>query len=350
MPDPASRGLAALFTGDPVSDVLETVRLRGAVFFLWEPGWPYGIGVADGRRLSRHFLPQTECVVSYHIVTRGPCWAAARGADPIRLETGDTLLLPRGDAYKIADSPAYPTAEDEATSLAFFEAMSENSAPAIVSDGGPGPERNNLICGFLGCNMGPFNPLLSTLPSILRVPAPDGEDPLTGLVDYAMAESRGGHGGERALLLRLSEAMFIEVLRRYLRSAPGIRHGWHAGLRDPVVGGALKLIHDEPGKSWTIQQMAARIGTSRSTLAERFHRMVGLPPMQYLTRWRIQLAACRLQETTDKILAIADGVGYRSEEALIRAFKRITGTTPAAWRSKYAANTAAEPVAANDRD
>lgn len=174
---------------DPISDALDTIRLRGAVFFLWEPGWPYGIGVADGRVLSRHIVPGTDCVVSYHIVTKGPCWAAVNDHPPVQLDTGDTLLLPRGDAYKIASTPQYPTPEDQVASIQFFKAMSAGKIPAVVTDGGPGPESNKLICGFLACSMGPYNPLLSTLPRLMRVrPPPRGEDPLSL---YAPAKKRG---------------------------------------------------------------------------------------------------------------------------------------------------------------
>ncbi len=332
MSDPASTNEPASLAGDPVSDVLETVRLRGAVFFLWEPTWPYGIGVADGRRLSRHFLPGSDCVVSYHIVTQGPCWAAAHGEEPIRLETGDTLLLPRGTAYKIADTPQLPTAEDEAASLAFFEAMAGSTAPPVVMGGGPGPEKNSLICGFLGCDIGPFNPLLSSLPGILRVPAPAGDDPLSGLVDFALSESRESRGGERCLLLRLSEVMFVEVVRRYLRSVGGDKTGWLVGLRDPLVGRALACLHADLARLWTVQDLAQKLGASRSTLADRFSRVVGMPPMQYLAQWRIQVAAHRLRESPDKIFTVASSVGYNSEEAFSRAFKRVTGLTPASWR------------------
>ncbi|MBX2883814.1 MAG: AraC family transcriptional regulator [Granulosicoccus sp.] len=332
MPDPASTNEHAPLTGDPVSDVLETVRLKGAVFFLWEPTWPYGTGVADGRRLSRHFLPGSECVVSYHIVTKGPCWASAHGEEPIRLETGDTLLLPRGTAYKIADTPQLPTVEDETASLAFFEAMSGSTAPPVVTNGGPGPEKNSLICGFLGCDIGPFNPLLASLPGMLRVPAPEGDDPLSGLVDFALSESRESRGGERCLLLRLSEVMFVEVVRRYLRSAGDDKTGWLVGLRDPLVGRALALLHADLTTPWTVQDLADQLGASRSTLADHFSRVMGMPPMQYLAQWRIQVAANRLRESQDKIYAIASAVGYRSEEAFSRAFKRVTGVAPATWR------------------
>jgi len=335
--DPASGAAAGLLVlaGDPISDVLDTVRLQGAVFFLWEPGWPYGIGVADGRSLSRHILPGAECIVSYHIVTKGPCWATVADEPPMSLDTGDTLVLPRGDAYKIANIPQYATPEDCEASIEFFKAMSAGDVPHVVRDGGPGPDSSKLICGFLGCNMGPYNPLLSSLPRMMRVPAPqDGEDPLSSLIGFALTESRQSRGGERCLLMRLSEVMFVEVLRRYLRSGPEIGSGWLAGLRDPVVGRALALLHGDIAGSWTLHKLAASIGASRSTLAQRFSEVVGLPPMQYLARWRMQVAADRLRDTKAKVYAVANDVGYDSEEAFSRAFKRVVGATPRQWRER----------------
>lgn len=330
-PDPASTPTRG---ADPVSDVLDTIRLQGAVFFLWEPGWPFGIGVADGRRLSGHLEHGGDCIVSYHIVTRGPCWAAVHGEPALRLETGDTLVLPRGDAYKIASTPQYPTAEDEAASIAFFRAMADGQRPAVVSDGGPGPENSRLICGFLGCRTGPYNPLLATLPRMLRVAAPDhGNDPLSALIDFAMSESRQARGGERSLLMRLSEVMFVEVLRRHLRSQAG-GDGWLAALRDPLAGRALAVLHRDIAAPWTVQALAAAVGCSRSTLAKRFHAVVGLPPMQYLAAWRMQVAAHRLRDGHDKVYAVASEVGYDSEEAFSRAFKRVVGVTPTAWREQ----------------
>lgn len=320
---------------DPISDVLDTVRLQGVVFFLWEPSWPYGIGVANGRSLSRHILPEADCIVSYHIVTKGPCWATVADESPIRLDTGDTLVVPRGDPYKIGNTPQYPTREDCENSIEFFKSMSAGEIPLVVRDGGPGPEGNTLICGFLGCNMGLYNPLLLTLPRMMRIRAPQGgKDPLSSLIGFALSESRQTRGGERCLLMRLSEVMFVEVLRRYLRSGRNYESGWLAGLCDPLVGRVLALLHRDIAATWTLHKLAERIGTSRSTLAERFSEVIGLPPMQYLTRWRMHVAANRLRDTTAKVYAVANEVGYDSEEAFSRAFKRVVGVTPRQWRER----------------
>ncbi len=319
---------------DPISDVLDAIRLRGALFFLWEPSSPYGVGVADGARLSRHIVPGTDNIVSYHVVTEGPCWAGVPGQDPIRLESGDILVLPRGDSYKIADTPQYPTATDAADSIEFFTAMAAGDIAPVVRDGGGG-RVSKLICGFLGCNFRPFNPLLSSLPRAIRVAAPaEGSDPLTALIDIALSETRQVRGGERTLLMRLSELMFIEVLRRYLRQDRQPDSGWLDGLSHPLVGRALGLLHKNPAHPWTLSELARGAGSSRSTLSERFGEIVGMPPMQFLARWRMQLAANLLEQPSPKIYAIAREVGYDSEAAFSRAFKRIVGRSPKAWRDK----------------
>ena len=323
------------YRGDPISDVLESIRLQGALFFVWEPGMPYGVTVADGASLSRHIVPDADFALSYHIVTEGPCWAAVHGEEPLCLQSGDILLLPHGDAYIISDTPRQPDPEQEAESIDFFRAMSAGEIPPLVSDGGLETERNKLICGFLGCNLRLFDPLLSALPRMIRVPAPDGgRDPLSSLIDFALSEAAENRGGERCLLMRLSELMFVEVLRRYLRECPAPQSGWLEGLRDPLIGRALDLLHRDIAAPWTLDKLAQRIGMSRSALAERFAAVVGIPPMQYLASWRMQVAANRLLDESAKVYSIASEVGYESEAGFSRAFKRIVGMSPKTWREQ----------------
>jgi len=325
-------------TVDPMSDVLDSIRLRGALFFVWEPAAVHAVGVADGASLSRHIVPGTDRVISYHIVTRGSCWACVHGEPPLRLDDGDILVLPHGDAYKIADTPQYPTASDEQASIEFFKAMAAGSIPSVISDSAAGADTNRLICGFLGCNLQPANTLLSSLPRMIRVPAPGGgADPLSHLIDFALSESGQQRGGERCLLMRLSEVMFVEVLRRYLRVTTRLESGWLNGLRDPLVGRALMLLHGDVARSWTLRSLALESGASRTTLAERFHQLVGIPPMQYLANSRMQAAAVLLGDPSTKLYRVAREVGYESEAAFSRAFKRITGSSPGVWRKQHQA-------------
>ena len=341
---PASAKLAGDTGADPLSDVLDAIRLRGALFFLWRPAREFGVGVANGASLSRHIVPGTDRVISYHIVERGPCWATVHGEAPLRLESGDILVLPRGDAYRIGDTPQFPTDADTRGSIEFFRSMSAGEMPPVVADPGADADCNRLICGFLGCDLPPRNPLLATLPRMIRVPAPpDGIDPLTHLIEFAVSESAQNRGGERCLLMRLSEVMFVEVLRRYLRSEAATESGWINGLRDPVVANALALLHRDPGHSWTLPELAHGAGASRSILAQRFRQTVGVPPMQYLAEWRMQLAAARLADHAVKVYSVANEVGYASEAAFSRAFKRIVGMSPKAWRYRHLARQEKTP-------
>jgi AraC-like DNA-binding protein len=209
----------------------------------------------------------------------------------------------------------------------------------MVIDGGGGPEHADLVCGFLGCDVRPFNPVLEALPRLVHLRRPPDvsvRDRLSPLVEFALAESRQRRSGAQSVLLRLSEVLFIEVVRRYLDSLAAGRTGWLAGLRDPIAGRALAMLHDRPAAPWTLEQLAKDIGVSRSALADRFAHVVGQPPMRYLARWRMQLASRLLADGTAKVSAVALDVGYQSEAAFSRAFKEIVGVSPATWRRRAA--------------
>lgn len=323
------------FGTDPLSDVLETVRLEGALFFLWEPSAPYASQVPEGSAFGDRILPGAERIISYHIVTEGPCWAAVSGEEPVRLETGEILVVPHGDAYVISSAPVPAASEHDDSEVEFFRRMAAGELPPVVRGGGGG-EENRLICGFLGCDVRPFNPVLSALPRMITLSPPAQGDPLPRLVEFALVESREARGGGRCVLSRLSELMFVEVIRRYLALNPSEDGGWLSGLRDPVVGRALALLHQRPAFSWTLESLAKEVGASRSTISERFAKTVGQPPMQYLARWRMQIAARRLADGAEKVYAVAQEVGYESEASFSRAFKRIVGVAPAEWREHRA--------------
>jgi AraC-like DNA-binding protein len=218
--------------------------------------------------------------------------------------------------------------------------MAAGQLPFSVTEGGGGSERLQVVCGFLGCDVRPFNPLLATLPRMLRVrrtSSSSAGDPLEQLIDFTLAESRERRAGGECVRLRLSELLFIEVVRRHLATLPAEQRGWLGGLRDPVVGRALALLHERPAHGWTLEELAQGAGASRSVLAERFTHFVEDPPMQYLTRWRMQIAARLLAEGTRKVAAVAREVGYDSEAAFSRAFKKAAGVPPARWRRRHAA-------------
>lgn len=321
---------------DPLSDALAQLRLRGALFFLWDATWPYATTVPQARAFAELILPGAEQIVSYHVVTEGPCWAAVDGERPVRLDAGDILLIPHGDAYVMSSAAGLCTASGFDATLAFFRSMAAGELPFTVVEGGGGPGCTRVICGFLGCDVRPFNPVLAALPRMLVLRGcRDEADPLTHLIELTLAEARTSRPGGRCVLLRLSELMFVEVIRRCVTDSPAGATGWLAGLRDEAVGRALALLHGEPGFPWTLERLARAAHVSRSTLAERFVALVGQPPMHYLASWRMQLAARQLVDGTAKVRAIAHELGYESEAAFTRAFKKLVGVAPAHWRAAH---------------
>jgi AraC-like DNA-binding protein len=203
--------------------------------------------------------------------------------------------------------------------------------PYTVVLGDHGPRAVSFVCGFLGCDRRPFNPLLAALPRRMHMRGMSNAW-LGGFARQLTEESRLGRPGADSVLTRLGELMFIEVLRRYLEDLPPGHTGWLAGLRDDVVGRVLRLFHDRPGHAWTLEELARESVSSRSNVAKQFALLVGQPPMQYLTQWRMQVAANLLTQSGAKLAAIGAEVGYDSEAAFSRAFKKATGLAPGAWR------------------
>ena len=328
---------------DVLSDVLRAVRLTGALFFPMETSSPWVDEVPRASVFAPLLPGGAQHVVSYHVVRRGRCWAGLTGRPPVRLEAGDILVIPHGDAYVMSSAPGLRSDAPPDAVLAFFRDMSTPAAPCAVVEGGGGPDRADIVCGFLGCDVRPFNPVLGSLPPLVhlrRTPADQGHDRVTQLLELALAESRQRGSGAKCILLRLSEILFVEVVRRYLDAASESHTGWIAGLRDPIAGRALALLHERPCEPWTLHRLARETGASRSALASRFTHLLGQPPMRYLTQWRLQLAARMLSDGAAKVAAVALDVGYESEAAFSRAFKKSAGMSPSAWRASAGASGA----------
>jgi AraC-like DNA-binding protein len=269
-------------------------------------------------------------LMEFHVVVRGRCWGGLVGEGPRRLEAGDVIAFPQGDPH-VMSSPA--GLRGRAT-LDEYRRPRGLPVPIHLQLGPTGPEEAHIVCGFLACESRPFNPLLANLPRVLHMRAgePGAHDGLDHLLRFAVAESSARRAGGEAVLARLSVLMFVDLVRRHLASLPEGQTGWLAGLRDATVARALAALHERPGEAWTIESPAKEAALSRSALFERFAHFVGVPPMQYLARWRMQLAAARLSGGGESIATIADAVGYESEAAFSRAFKKAVGVPPSEWR------------------
>jgi AraC-like DNA-binding protein len=319
---------------DALSDVLRAVRLAGAVYFDVAARAPWVAEQPTREMVLPKILPGAQNLISYHVVTEGRCFAGIIGAEPIAVEAGEVVVFTKGDPHVMSSSPgmrASPvTAEgfDEATASPLPFSVSYGTA------GGDGPPSVKLVCGFLAGQAQPFNLLLDNLPPVIKAGNPqDGQSNWLGeFIRVASSESANKRAGGESVLAKLSELMFIEVVRRHLEAVPPVQTGWLAGLRDPFVGKALSLIHRSPARNWTIEELARDVGLSRSVLAARFAGLVGLPPMHYLAKWRMQIASELLSGGSTNIATVAAETGYGSEAAFSRAFKKMVGVPPSAWR------------------
>jgi AraC-like DNA-binding protein len=316
-------------TADVLSDVLREVRLTGAAYFDNDLSSPWVAEMPASRAIAGMVMPGAQRVIECHLIARGSCWGHAVGDEPVRLLQGDLIMFPQGDRHVLSSSPGMRAEPDMAK-----HARSGTPLPMLFELGGGGPDRARVICCFMGCDERPFNPLLSALPRVIHVRAAEAQGAagwLGKLLSLAASESGSGRAGGENILSRLSELLFVETVRQYLETLPPAETGWLAGLRDPVVGQALAALHGEPSSDWTVERLARLVGASRSVLAERFTEMVGQPPMLYLSMWRMQVAS-RLLTEGGQIGAVAIAVGYKSEAAFSRAFKKIVGQAPSEWR------------------
>lgn len=309
---------------DPLSDVLRAVRLNGAYFYLVEAAAPWSVSAVAARDLVPRVMPEAEHLISYHVLTSGSCWGGVEGERQVLMQPGDVIVFPQGDPHFISSAEGHRVDEGS------FGTSPERYPGTVYL--GPGSGRDtSFVCGFLGCDVRPYNPLLASLPRRMHASGIAGGW-LSQFPRQVVAESQMGRVGSETMLTRMAELMFVEVVRRHVEQLPPQQTGWLAGLRDPVVGAALSQLHERPAHAWTLPDLARAVASSRTVLAERFSHVVGVPPMQYLTQWRLQLAAEKLSRGSAKVAAIGVQVGYESEAAFSRAFKRATGQSPSAWR------------------
>ena len=325
---------------DILSDVLRGIRLRGAAFYDYRFGSEWAAEAPPAAEIAPLLLPGAEHVMEYHVLVRGGGWAAIAGQPPVHLAEGDAVVLPRGDGHVMSSRPGLrPRPFDTAWAYAHrndprpvpFNAVG-NGDPGIAQS--PADAPNRLVCGFLCCDLLPFNPLLAQLPALLHLPADADSGWIAQTLRQALQASDERRPGNEAILERISEMLFVHAVRSYLARLDPASTGWLAGLRDRRIGHALALLHATPARDWTLDELGRQVGLSRSALHDRFVELIGQPPMQYLARWRMQLASTLLRGTSATVASIALDVGYESEAAFTRAFKRTVGVPPAAWRRK----------------
>lgn len=319
---------------DALSDVLKTVRLTGAAFFEIVADEPWAVGSPARNVILPKILSGADHLIAYHVVTAGRCFATALGDETVALEAGEVVVFTNGQPHIMSSHPgmhADPATPD------VVEIAAAGEKPFCINIGaGPGSAR--LVCGYLACDARPFNPVLENLPPVIKAGNPQQGDAgwVGHFIRFAVAEVMDKRAGGESVLTKLSELMFIDVVRRHIETLPPGQAGWLAGLRDPLVGKALSLMHAKPAHNWTVEELGREAGTSRSVMAERFAEFVGVPPMHYLAKWRMQIASELLMASNDNMANIAAAIGYESEAAFSRAFKKMIGVPPSNWRQRRA--------------
>jgi AraC-like DNA-binding protein len=317
---------------DAFSEILSGVRLRGAVFFTAEFSAPWGLSTPASKVMAEKVAPDAAHLVLYHLVIEGGACVEMEDGQSVTLAPGDIVIFPHGDPHHMSSGkgtrPPFPnygiTPKIEARDLSPLRA-------------GGGGAVSRFVCGYMTCDPHLSRPILNGLPPVFKVNVRTDSSGrwLENSILHLVEESASGRVGSEVMLTKLSEALFVDTLRRYVDGLPEKQSGWLAGARDPVVGRSLALLHGRVAHPWTIADLADQVGISRSALVERFSRYLSEPPMAYLTHWRLQLAAESLQKTSRGIADIAADIGYQSEAAFSRAFKREFGQAPGRYRSDH---------------
>ncbi len=331
---------------DVLSDVLRVVRLSGAVFFTADFSSPWAVESPMPEMLAPALIPEAECVVLFHILVDGACEVLCHAHPVTTMESGDVVVFPRAEQHTMRSHGA-----GAPTPLISVFNPGESDQPPQLSYGGGG-RTSRFVCGYLNCDQR-FSPLVEALPTMLLVRSRDDYSAIEAIdargsrptsvppgsgtwlgttLKFTVNEASAARPGNAAMLGRLTELMFVEIIREYMHRLPTDQGGWLAGLNDPHVGKALRLLHTNPVRDWTVDELAREVALSRSVLAQRFTELVGEAPMRYLANWRMQLAKQMMREGRRNIQEVAACVGYDSEAAFNRAFKRATGSPPATWR------------------
>jgi AraC-like DNA-binding protein len=322
---------------DALSEVLKVVKLESAFFYNAEFSAPWSFRSPASHKLAPYIHRPDGHIIVYHLLIEGKAYAHLRDEN-VALRPGDIVIFPHGDSHRLESGPSPHTVNGEDELQRIF------SQGLKLSRLGGGGEISRFVCGFMVCEPRLSRVFLTGLPPVFKVNL--REDPsgqwLENSIRYSIAGASATGAGGEAVLAKLCETLFVDTLRRYVGQLPERQTGWLAGARDPEIGKVLALMHRQPAEPWTIADLAREAGVSRSVLAERFRRYLGEPPVAYLTRWRMQIGARMLSSTSYSVAEIASEVGYDSEQAFNRAFKRKFGNPPARYRSQ--ARIAASPA------
>jgi AraC-like DNA-binding protein len=315
---------------DVLSEVLRAVRLEGALFFNAEFSEPWCLHSARSNSIAHMLLPGAEHLIIYHFLTEGRAFAQLLEGRREELAAGDIVIFPHGDAHLLGNgSPVEPVDS--------FQAFAKNLTQGLkIARFGGGGAVTKFVCGYMACEPRLSEVFLAGLPKIMRVHVanePSGQW-LANSIRFSVGEAGGSDAGSGLVAAKLSELLFVETLRRYICTLPPDQTGWLAGARDAGIGEALALLHKQPAYAWTVANLAKRIGLSRTRFADRFRHFLGEPPMAYLNRWRLKLGAEMLCSGEKSVAEIAGKVGYGSEAAFARAFKREFDCPPAQFRRK----------------
>ena len=312
---------------DALSDVLRVVRLSAGVFLDAEFTAPWSVSSQVGPEDCYPGGDVPERLIAFHYVVAGHMAIEVEGSGPLDLRPGTVALLPRNDPHVIASAAGLPAVDPQ-----HLVQVDPDSGLMRIRYGGGGAA-TRIVCGYIGIDTRE-HPLLDSLPPLLALDLADkpAAEWVATSFRYAAGQLASVSAGAAIALAKLSELIFIEAVRHYIESLPEDRRGWLAGLRDPVVGRALALMHAQVARAWTAEELARAVFLSRSAFAERFTSLLGMPPMTYLGNWRMQVAAQRLRDSQRALAQVAAEVGYESEAAFSRAFKRAHAVSPAQWR------------------
>jgi len=314
---------------DALSEILHAVKLEGAFFFNAELTAPWGVRSPRSCEIAAFLHKRPRHLIIFHLLTGGRARTTVEhSTHTVELVPGDIVVFPHGDAHLLSNGcPARIVDNGEHLKEVFSQGLN------VFRDGGGG-ECTWLVCGYMVCDAEISKVFLGGLPPVFKVNIRNDAAGqwLEDSIKFSAGAAAANSAGSEAVLTRLSEALFVETLRRYMAELPPEQTGWLAGARDPGVGVALAHMHRAPQDPWTVASLAQQAGVSRSVLAERFRHYMGEPPMTYLSRWRLRLGARMLNSTSHSVARIAGDVGYESEPAFNRAFKREFGAPPARYR------------------